>query len=68
MSADMDPVSNPDAARARELLERSRPALQNRSDRMLAAAQVHATLAVEAAVRNLIDKIDSREDPLSGGL
>ena len=41
----------------------SRPALQNRSDRMLAAAQVHATLAVEAAVRELIEKIGNREDP-----
>jgi hypothetical protein len=41
---------------ARELLERSR--LHNLSEHMLAAAQVHATLAVEAAVRELIAKID----------
>ena len=39
-----------DVDRARELLETAK--LQNISDRMLAAAQVHATLAVEAAVQN----------------
>ena len=47
-SADM----TDDVDRARELLETAK--LQNISDRMLAAAQVHATLAVEAAVRDLI--------------
>jgi hypothetical protein len=47
-------MTNPDAARARRLLERSEPAFHTRSDRMLAAAQVHATLAVEAAVRELM--------------
>ena len=36
--------------------------LQNISDRMLAAAQVHATLAVETAVRELIEKLESRSD------
>ena len=41
-----------DVDRARELLATAK--LQNISDRMLAAAQVHATLAVEAAVRDLI--------------
>ena len=54
----MDPVSQPDAARARELLEKAR--LRNESDQMLRAAQVHATLAVEAAVRELIDKLGSQ--------
>ena len=44
-----------DVDRDRELLETAK--LQNISDRMLAAAQVHATLAVEAAVRELIDKL-----------
>jgi len=53
----MNPVSQPDAARARELLEKAR--LRNESDQMLRAAQVHATLAVEAAVRELIDKLGS---------
>jgi hypothetical protein len=43
-----------DVDRARELLGTAK--LQNISDRMLAAAQVHATLAVEAAVRELIDR------------
>jgi hypothetical protein len=47
-------MTNPDAARARDLLAESEPAMRGRSDRMLAAAQVHATLAVEAAVRELI--------------
>ena len=36
--------------------------LHNISDRMLAAAQVHATLAVEAAVRELIAKFDAGSD------
>jgi hypothetical protein len=45
-------MTNPDADEARRLLAESR--LNNISDRMLAAAQVHATLAVEAAVRKLI--------------
>ena len=58
VSVDMNPASNPDAARARELLEKSR--LRNESDQMLRAAQVHATLAVEQAVRDLIDKLEPR--------
>lgn len=41
-----------DVDSARDLLERAN--FHNLSDRMLAAAQVHATLAVEAAVRDLI--------------
>ncbi len=49
-----------DVDRARELLETAQ--LQNISDRMLAAAQVHATLAVETAVRELIEKLESRSD------
>ena len=52
----MKPQPVSDVDRARELLEASK--LQNLSDRMLAAAQVHATLAVEAAVRDLIAKIE----------
>ena len=56
VSVDMNPASNPDADRARELLEKSR--LRNESDQMLRAAQVHATLAVERAVRDLIDKLE----------
>ena len=48
----MEPQPASDVEIARELLERAR--LNNRSERMLAAAQVHATLAVEAAVRDLI--------------
>ena len=51
-----EPASDVDAAR--ELLGKAR--LNNRSERMLAAAQVHATLDVEAAVRELIDKIDDK--------
>jgi hypothetical protein len=47
-------MTHPDAARARDLLTKSEPAMRNRSDQMLAAAQVHATLAVEAAVRELM--------------
>ena len=49
-----------DVDRARELLETAK--LQNISDRMLAATQVHATLAVETAVRELIEKLESRSD------
>ena len=49
-----------DVDRARELLETAK--LQNISDRMLAAAQVHATLAVERAVRELIAKFDAGSD------
>jgi hypothetical protein len=45
-------MNSDDAQQARELLEKSR--LHNTSDLNLAAAQVHATLAVEAAVRELI--------------
>ena len=33
-----------------------------RSERLLAAAQVHATLAVEAAVRDLIETLATRSD------
>ena len=66
MSADMNPVPKSDVARARELLEKAK--LRNESDQMLRAAQVHATLAVEAAVRELIVKIDSREGPPPGRL
>jgi hypothetical protein len=47
---------NHDVDEARHLLEEAEPAMRGRSDRMLAAAQVHATLAVEAAVRELIAK------------
>jgi hypothetical protein len=50
-------MTNPDVTAARNLLRKSEPALRGRSDQMLAAAQVHATLAVEAAVRELIEKI-----------
>jgi hypothetical protein len=49
-------VINDDVDIARELLAEAEPAMRGRSDRMLAAAQVHATLAVEAAVRELIKK------------
>ena len=45
-----------DVDKAREPLDKAR--LNNRSELMLAAAQVHATLAVEQAVRELIAKID----------
>jgi hypothetical protein len=54
------PEPHSDVDRARELLETAK--LQNFSDRMLAAAQVHATLAVEAAVRELIDKLEAESD------
>jgi hypothetical protein len=50
-------MTNPDAATARELVEQAK--VHNISDRMLAAAQVHATLAVEAAVRELIETTKS---------
>ena len=56
----MNPEPPADVDRARELLETAK--LQNISDRMLAAAQVHATLAVEAAVRELIAKFDAGSD------
>lgn len=49
-----------DVDAARELLEAAK--LHNISDRMLAAAQVHASLAVEAAVRELIDKLTAQSD------
>ena len=52
----MKPEQPSDLERARELLDAAK--LHHISDRMLAAAQVHATLAVEAAVRDLIAKID----------
>jgi hypothetical protein len=52
----MKPEQHSDVDRARKLLEAAK--LHNTSDLMLAAAQVHATLAVEAAVRELIAKID----------
>jgi hypothetical protein len=45
-------VTHPDVAAARNLVEQAK--VHNISDRMLAAAQVHATLAVEAAVRELM--------------
>jgi hypothetical protein len=58
-------VTHPDAALARDLLREAGPATRGRSDRMLAAAQVHATLAVEQAVRDLIgvvrDGLDETE-------
>ena len=50
---------NPDAELARELLEKSR--LHNTSDLNLAAAQVHATLAVEAAVRELLAEMQGQQ-------
>ena len=54
-------LSHPlDVDRARELLETAK--LQNLWDRMLSAAQVHATLAVEAAVRELIATINGSEN------
>ena len=48
----MEPEAPTDVDTARELLAAAR--LNNRSERLLAAAQVHATLAVESAVRELI--------------
>jgi hypothetical protein len=56
----MKPEQPSDVDRARELLGTAK--LQNISDRMLAAAQVHATLAVEMAVRELIDKLEGQGD------
>ena len=47
-----------DVDKARELLDKARP--NNRSELMLAAAQVHATLAVEVAMRELIAKLDDQ--------
>jgi hypothetical protein len=55
-------VTHPDAALARDLLREAGPAMRGRSDRMLAAAQVHATLAVEAAVRELIEQVERGTD------
>jgi len=52
----VEPEVPTDVDTARELLAAAR--LNNRSERLLAAAQVHATLAVEAAVRELIDALD----------
>jgi hypothetical protein len=43
---------NAEVNTARQLLETAK--IHNRSELLLAAAQVHATLAVEAAVRDLI--------------
>ena len=57
----MNPEQPTDVDRARELLETAK--LQNISDRMLAAAQVHATLAVEAAVRELTEKLKVQNPP-----
>jgi hypothetical protein len=45
-------------AEALNLLTRAQPAVRNRSDRMLEQAQVHATLAVEQAVRDLIERME----------
>jgi len=56
----MGPQPSSDVDKARELLETAK--LQNLSDRMLAAAQVHATLAVEAAVRELIATINGSDN------
>ena len=56
----MEPEAPTDVDKARELLGAAR--LNNRSERLLAAAQVHATLAVEAAVRDLIDTLATRSD------
>ena len=53
----MQPEVPTDVDTARELLAAAR--LNNRSERLLAAAQVHAALAVEAAVRELIDALDA---------
>lgn len=49
-----------DVDTARELLGNARH--HNRSELLLAAAQVHATLAVEAAVRELLDRLDTEGD------
>jgi hypothetical protein len=57
-------MTNPDARAARDLLGNAKTHYQ--SDLMLAAAQVHATLAVEAAVRELIEL--HRGDPVDGFL
>ena len=50
-----------DVDMARELLEKT--PLHNRSEQNLAAAQVHATLAVEAAIRELIDVVCQGQEP-----
>jgi hypothetical protein len=49
-------MTNPDVTAARDLLEEC--PTHRRTDRMLAAAQVHATLAVEAAVRELMAVVE----------
>jgi len=56
----VEPEASTDVDTARELLAAAR--LNNRSERLLAAAQVHATLAVEAAVRDLIDTLAAESD------
>jgi hypothetical protein len=56
----VEPEVSADVDKARELLAAAR--LNNRSERLLAAAQVHATLAVEAAVRDLIDALAAESD------
>lgn len=53
----MQPEVPTDVDTERELLAAAR--LNNRSERLLAAAQVHAALAVEAAVRELVDALDA---------
>ena len=53
----MEPEAPIDVDAARELLAAAR--INNRSERLLAAAQVHATLAVEGAVRELIETLAS---------
>lgn len=45
-------AEHPEVAEARRLMDQAK--IRNESDKLLAAAQVHATLAVEAAVRDLI--------------
>jgi len=49
-----------DVDTARDLLGNARH--HNRSELLLAAAQVHATLAVEAAVRELLDRLGPKGD------
>ena len=56
----MEPEARTDVDTARELLAAAR--LNNRSERLLAAAQVHATLAVEAAERELNDTLTAGSD------
>lgn len=54
-------MTNRDADMARDLLTEART--HRTSDLMLAAAQVHATLAVEAAVRELIEVVRGDGSP-----